>query len=130
MEKESFSADTVDTKVIAYDILLFVGFYVTGVVILTAACSSRVHRSWNWYMAMTFWNLSCVEHLLLLSRQTGPQPPYGLCLIGAAFVYSAPSASAFATACLVVQFYATIHEVLLPRRGLEKLVSRTLSTAL
>ncbi|KAH8813943.1 hypothetical protein DL96DRAFT_1625768 [Flagelloscypha sp. PMI_526] len=126
-EPQSFTAEHVDGKIIfLYDTLLVVGFYATGIVICTAAFSSRVQRSWNWYMAMIFWNLSCVEHLLLLTRQSGPQPPHALCLIEAGFVYAAPAASALAMACLVLQFYATLLEVLIPRRGLEKLVSRTL----
>ncbi|KAH8813945.1 hypothetical protein DL96DRAFT_1821148 [Flagelloscypha sp. PMI_526] len=124
---KELSAKLVDEKIIvAYDALLVVGFYATGILVLTAAFSSRVQRSWNWYMAMIFWNLFCVEHLLLLTRQTGPQPPHTLCLIQAGFVYAAPATSAIAMACLILQFYVTLLEVLLQRRGLEKLVSQIL----
>ncbi|KDR76147.1 hypothetical protein GALMADRAFT_225829 [Galerina marginata CBS 339.88] len=53
--------------------------------------------------------IASITNVLLLGRQTGPQPNVGLCLFQAMLIYAFPVLCAFSAASFTLQVYLSIH---------------------
>ncbi|KAH8799297.1 hypothetical protein DL96DRAFT_1687959 [Flagelloscypha sp. PMI_526] len=93
--------------VIACDVLLTSGFFVSTAGLLTAGLSKRVLRSSQWFIFMAFASWWSIQYLLLVGNQlTGDSPPHALCLVQSASVYAAAPGTAFALLALFHQLIA------------------------
>ncbi|KAF5361686.1 hypothetical protein D9758_007336 [Tetrapyrgos nigripes] len=61
---------------------------------------------------MISWMVFDLTHFLLLGRQSGPEPPFGLCLAQASLIYMIPVLASFACAALVLQLYHSIYSLI------------------
>jgi hypothetical protein len=77
-------------QVTIFDTFALLGVFSTLAVLAPALISSRVRRSRVWYCVMNSWMVYSISFSLLLGRQTGPQPPFGICFLRAALVYVVP----------------------------------------
>ncbi|KAJ6581574.1 hypothetical protein B0H19DRAFT_1115891 [Mycena capillaripes] len=62
---------------------------------------------------MGSWMLYCFSFLLLVGRQIGPEPPFGLCIFQAALIHAVPSLATIAGVCFVIDLYCTLRLSLL-----------------
>jgi len=76
----------------------------TTLVLGTVVCA-KLKRSKAWFALMLACFTYSLSLLLLLGRQMGPNPPFGLCFLQAAIIYAGPAFVAFAFASMVVEFY-------------------------
>lgn len=79
------------TQITAFNILAFLGVFLNVAALAPALFLPTVHRRTTWYGLVTSWIIYSTSYLLLLGRQTGPEPPFGLCICQAALIYAAPS---------------------------------------
>ncbi|CAA7262405.1 unnamed protein product [Cyclocybe aegerita] len=84
------------SDIIAFDVIHLFGIVILGGTLLTAYFSSRIRRGSLWFMFNISWFLASFGYLLLLGQQTGPAPPFVLCLIQSMFVYATPVFYGFA----------------------------------
>jgi hypothetical protein len=78
-------------EVTVFDSFLFLGVALLALVVATAHLSSKVHRSGLWFRHMIAWIIYSITFLLLVGHQLDPNPPFGVCVVQAAFVYAAPT---------------------------------------
>ncbi|KAL4260432.1 hypothetical protein AB1N83_006581 [Pleurotus pulmonarius] len=84
----------------AFNVVQMTGLVLLLAVILTAWLAPSVKRSIAWFNVIISWIFSASSFLLLMGRQTGPEPPFGLCLFQSMLIYAAPSMNA----CVCVSF--------------------------
>ncbi|KAJ8521367.1 hypothetical protein ONZ45_g1942 [Pleurotus djamor] len=75
----------------AFNAVQITGLVLLLLVILTSWLSPKVKRSIPWYNIIISWIFSAFSFLLIIGKQTGPEPPFGLCLLQSIFIYAAPS---------------------------------------
>lgn len=79
------------TFIVIFDILHIFAFVLLGALILTVIMCARPQRCSFWFFFISAWFITSFSNLLLLGRQTGPAPPFGLCLFQASLVYASPA---------------------------------------
>ncbi|KAG9224960.1 hypothetical protein CCMSSC00406_0001889 [Pleurotus cornucopiae] len=84
----------------AFNVVQMTGLVLLLAVILTAWLAPSVKRSIAWFNVIISWIFSASSFLLLMGRQTGPEPPFGLCLFQSMLIYAAPAMNA----CVCVSF--------------------------
>ncbi|KAL0958298.1 hypothetical protein HGRIS_000446 [Hohenbuehelia grisea] len=97
---------------IAFDTLLACGATLILAALLTAALCRSVHRLITWYNFMGSMGLSCLSYLVLAGHQTGPEPPFGFCLISATLVTSALVLVVVTAFAYAVEIYLTVVHIL------------------
>ncbi|KAJ3773509.1 hypothetical protein FB446DRAFT_532019 [Lentinula raphanica] len=65
----------------------------------------RLSRFKTWFALMISSLVYCISFLLLVGHQTGPEPPFGLCLFQAGLIYAAPPGVAAAGLAFVVELF-------------------------
>lgn len=75
----------------AFNGVQLTGLVLLSAVVLTAWLAPTVKRSPAWYNVIISWIFSSSSFLLLMGRQAGPSPPFGLCLVQSMFIYAAPA---------------------------------------
>lgn len=75
----------------AFNAVQMTGLVLLLAIILTAWLAPSVKRSIAWFNVIVSWIFSASSFLLLMGRQTGPEPPFGLCLFQSMLIYAAPS---------------------------------------
>ncbi|KAJ6489611.1 hypothetical protein C8R47DRAFT_1195989 [Mycena vitilis] len=105
MATPSSPADVLQVEVTLFNTFSFLGVFSLLLVIGTAYFSSTVHRSGLWFRHMIAWIIYSVSYLLLLGRQVGPTPPFGLCLVQAALIHAAPTLPTLSALCFVIDLY-------------------------
>ncbi|KAF7424535.1 hypothetical protein PC9H_009842 [Pleurotus ostreatus] len=94
-------------------IAAFNGVQLTGLVlllavVLTAWLAPTVKRSPAWYNVIISWIFSSSSFLLLMGRQAGPSPPFGLCLVQSMFIYAAPAMNACVCLCFALELFFSV----------------------
>ncbi|KAJ7589866.1 hypothetical protein C8J56DRAFT_586096 [Mycena floridula] len=114
----SWKATTEETRrtmpnsyIIAFDVLQAIGLVSSYVVFLTPISSATVKRSTTWLMFMGELAIFCTTFLLLLGRQDGLAPNFGLCLTQAALVFSAPVMCAYSALGITVELYMKLTKI-------------------
>jgi hypothetical protein len=73
-----------------YNALQIVGFLLLAIVLFTALMSHNVRRTPTWFGMIAAWMFFAFSHLLLIRQQLGSHPPWGICLIQAGLIHTAP----------------------------------------
>lgn len=76
------------TQTTVFNISASLGVFSIVAVLLPALFSSRVKRSRTWFGVLAAWLVYSVSYLFLIGRQFGPEPPLGLCMFQAVFIYA------------------------------------------
>lgn len=74
-----------------FDGLFFFALIMVVVAIVSTSFSDKVRTRKVWLNLMIAWLAYSISYLLLVGRQTGPEPPFALCLFQAAMVYAVPA---------------------------------------
>lgn len=82
--------DDLHGQVALFNTFAIMGACLILVALAPALFSSRVPRSGVWFCVLTSWLVYSVSFLLLIGKQTGSEPPFGLCFLQAALIYAAP----------------------------------------
>ncbi|KAK0187123.1 hypothetical protein F5146DRAFT_1063578 [Armillaria mellea] len=101
--------DVLEFCVQAFDAILIITFVLLGVTSFTAKLSSRISRSKTWYLfigSTMFW---CIAYLFLLGRQGNQEPPFGICLLQSALVYSANPVATISALGLVLELHMKLN---------------------
>ncbi|KAL9714062.1 hypothetical protein Ac2012v2_002369 [Leucoagaricus gongylophorus] len=100
--------------VVLFDVLVLVGTVLSLCTFLPAILSKNIYRSIGWYSLMTAWLVYSLSYALLIGKQEGPDPPFGLCVFQSLLVYAAPPLVATGLTCYYIEFYLIVHRL---RRG-------------
>ncbi|KAF9496704.1 hypothetical protein BDN71DRAFT_735926 [Pleurotus eryngii] len=84
----------------AFNVVQMTGLALLLAVILTAWLAPSVKRFIVWFNVFISWIFSASSFLLLMGRQTGPEPPFVSCLFQSMMIYAAPAMNA----CVCVSF--------------------------
>ncbi|KAL4268392.1 hypothetical protein AB1N83_001586 [Pleurotus pulmonarius] len=99
-------ASSPDSAVIAvFNTLQMTGLVLPLAVILTTWLAPTVKRFPAWYNVIISWIISSSSSLLLIGRQTGTKPPFGLCLFQAMLLYVAPVTNACVCLCFALEIF-------------------------
>lgn len=79
------------TVVVLYDVIALTAMVMFICSFLPAIFSRGVQRSAGWYSLMTAWLVYALSYILLVGKQEGPEPAFGLCMLQTLLVYAAPS---------------------------------------
>lgn len=91
MSDEENHLDSVRVRfIVAFDILNFIALVSLSIVLLTAWASPRIRRVPTWYLYIVSWDVYSLSYLLILGKQTGSEPVWGLCLFQSMMIYAAP----------------------------------------
>jgi hypothetical protein len=80
-----------EAYILAFDVLASCGFVFLGAILVTAMASKGTRRRGTWYSLIIAWMTYSAAYLLILGRQTGPEPVFGLCTLQAALIYGTPA---------------------------------------
>ncbi|KAJ7180735.1 hypothetical protein C8R46DRAFT_1070436 [Mycena filopes] len=125
MSTASFT-DGLTTAVTAFNAFSFVGVSSLTLVAATAYFSSSVHRSGLWFRHILAWIVYSSSFLLLVGRQLGPAPPFGLCLVQAGLIHAAPTLPTLSAFCFVVDLYIGLSAVVHRKRKIRPALSKFL----
>ncbi|KAJ8692562.1 hypothetical protein PTI98_009861 [Pleurotus ostreatus] len=89
----------------AYNALQITGLVLLVAIVLTARLSPTINRSIAWYNLILSFVFYAVSFLLIMGKQYGPEPPFGLCLAQCLFVYAAPVMNACACLCFALELF-------------------------
>lgn len=101
--------DVLEFCVQTFDAILTISFVLLGITGLTAKLSSRISRSKTWYLfigSTMFW---CAAYLLLLGQQGNQEPPFSICLLQSALVYSANPVATLSALGLVLELHMKLN---------------------
>ncbi|KAJ7048051.1 hypothetical protein C8F01DRAFT_1198154 [Mycena amicta] len=101
-----------DTLLILFNFFQISVFFSLLLVMLTAWCSPKVHRTLSWYLFIASWMVFCVSYFLIAGQQVGPEPPFAVCVTQAALIYASPPLTACASLAFLVQLYNTVTGIL------------------
>ncbi|KAF7336669.1 hypothetical protein MVEN_02101700 [Mycena venus] len=105
-------AETGAPAFVVFDVLQLLAFVFLVAMLLPALLSQRIERMKTWFNLVVSCVVYCVSFLLLLGHQSGPEPPYGLCIFQAGLIYAAPVAVAAAGLVFVVELYLRLSSAL------------------
>ncbi|KAJ8473636.1 hypothetical protein ONZ45_g16221 [Pleurotus djamor] len=92
----------------AFNAVQITGLVLLLLVILTSWLSPKVKRSIPWYNIIISWIFSAFSFLLIIGKQMGPEPPFGLCLLQSIFIYAAPSMNACVCLCFAMELFFSV----------------------
>ncbi len=83
---------TVDyhTVVAAFDAMVVIGIVAIVIVLVPAWRSTEIYRLRTWFALMIAGLVYSVSFFLIVGRQFGEEPAFGLCLLQASMIYGAP----------------------------------------
>ncbi|TFK75193.1 hypothetical protein BDN72DRAFT_832546 [Pluteus cervinus] len=99
------------TLISVFNVFSVLGIFLTSATLIPVLCF-RVRRRPAWISQMVFWLVYSISYFLLLGRQIGQAPPFGLCILQAALIYASPASCAFGVTCFMVDFYMAWRSVL------------------
>ncbi|KJA26347.1 hypothetical protein HYPSUDRAFT_36647 [Hypholoma sublateritium FD-334 SS-4] len=108
--------------VVIHDVIYCLNIILVLTVILTAWLA-KLQRSSTWYGAASTVITSAVANMLLLGRQSGVSPSFGLCLTQAALIYSIVVLDSFYALTFILEAYVTIQVTLLAARAPSRYVT-------
>ncbi|KAJ7043689.1 hypothetical protein C8F04DRAFT_1072970 [Mycena alexandri] len=104
----------------------FLGVFSLTLVAATAHFAPSVHRSGLWFRHIIAWIVYSVSFLLLVGRQSGPAPPFGLCMVQAALIHASPTLPTLSAFCFVVDLYIGLSAVVHRKRKIRPALSKFL----
>ncbi|KAJ7180729.1 hypothetical protein C8R46DRAFT_592053 [Mycena filopes] len=113
-DSEQLAVQTPQWVLALFNSLYFVGFVLLAIVILPPLFARNVHRSKLWFAFMGSWMVYCLSFLLLLGRQFGPAPPFGLCLFQASLIHAVPAFATLTGVCFIVDIYCAMRLSMMP----------------
>jgi hypothetical protein len=95
---------------VTFDVLQAIGLVGNLALIVTLLSAKQLRRHATWINFCCVWVLSSIIYLLLAfaGMQSGPQPPFGLCLTQAVLAYGAPVMTVYAMLSCVVVLWSVI----------------------
>jgi hypothetical protein len=105
-------AETGAPPFVVFDVLQLLALVLLVAMLLPALLSKSVHRMKTWFNLIVACIVYCISFLLLLGHQSGPEPPFGLCLFQAGLIYAAPSTIAAAGLVFVFELYLRLSSTL------------------
>ncbi|KAJ7931575.1 hypothetical protein B0H13DRAFT_1958882 [Mycena leptocephala] len=90
-------AETGAPAFIVFDVLQLLALVLLVAMLLPALLSQSVYRQKSWFNLVVACVFYCISFLLLLGHQSGPEPPFPLCIFQAGLIYAAPPSYAIDT---------------------------------
>jgi len=105
-------AETGTPPFVAFDVLQLLALVLLVAMLLPALLSQRIERMKTWFNLVVSCIVYCISFLLLLGHQSGPEPPYGLCIFQAGLIYAAPTTVGAAGFVFVIELYLRLSSTL------------------
>ncbi|KAJ8074972.1 hypothetical protein PM082_019299 [Marasmius tenuissimus] len=90
---------------VAFDVLQATALFLSLVTLIPAVISPKIRRMRTWFALMISAVVYCSSFLVLIGRQAGPEPPFGLCVYQAGLIYAAPPTMAAAALTFVIELH-------------------------
>ncbi|KAL0958295.1 hypothetical protein HGRIS_000443 [Hohenbuehelia grisea] len=91
---------------------LISGLGLSLLILATASLSPRIKRLSTWFNLLITGIVFAISNLLLIGHQSGPQPPFGLCLFQAMMLYGVPALASFSSAIFCIEMLLLVRHVL------------------
>jgi len=105
-------AETGTPQFVVFDVLQLLALVLLVAMLLPALLSRSVNRMKTWFNLIVACVIYCISFLLLLGRQSGPEPPFQLCVFQAGLIYAAPATVAAAGFAFVIELYFRLSSTL------------------
>ncbi|KAJ7494800.1 hypothetical protein B0H11DRAFT_2003422 [Mycena galericulata] len=105
-------AETGSPPFVVFDALQFSALVLLVAMLLPALLARSVQRMKTWFNLIVACIVYCISFLLLLGRQSGPEPPFALCLFQAGLIYAAPATVSAAGFAFVIELYLRLSSTL------------------
>jgi len=105
-------AETGAPPFVVFDVLQLLALVLLVAMLLPAWLSKSVHRMRTWFNLIVTCIVFCISFLLLLGHQSGPEPPFQLCIFQAGLIYAAPPTIAAAGLVFVLELYLRLSSTL------------------
>jgi hypothetical protein len=99
------------TQLILFNTISTTAMLLNALAIITVTCAN-IKRSRTWFAQLYACFIYSLSLLLIVGRQGGGEPPFGLCFFQAALIYAGTAFVAYSFACLVLEFYIQLVSVL------------------
>ncbi|KAJ7756491.1 hypothetical protein DFH07DRAFT_820762 [Mycena maculata] len=93
------------SPLIVFDVLQLLALVLLAAMLLPALIARSVQRMKTWFNLIVAAIIYCISFLLLLGHQSGPEPPFALCVFQAGLIYAAPATVAAAGFAFVIELY-------------------------
>ncbi|KAJ7030451.1 hypothetical protein C8F04DRAFT_1113710 [Mycena alexandri] len=97
---------------VAFDVLQLTALVLLMAMMLPALLSQSVTRMKTWFNLIVACIIYCISFILLLGRQSGPEPPFSLCVFQAGLIYAAPATVSAAGFAFVIELYLRLSSTL------------------
>ncbi|KAJ7678860.1 hypothetical protein DFH06DRAFT_1165047 [Mycena polygramma] len=108
----SRAAETGSPRYVVFDVLQLLALVLLFAMLLPALLSKSVVRMKTWFNLICACIVYCISFLLLLGRQSGPEPPFQLCVFQAGLIYAAPATVAAAGFAFTIELYLRLSSTL------------------
>ncbi|KAJ7429015.1 hypothetical protein FB451DRAFT_1334088 [Mycena latifolia] len=105
-------AETGAPPYVVFDVLQLLALVLLAAMLLPALLSQSVQRMKTWFNLIVACIIYCISFVLLLGRQSGPEPPFQLCVFQAGLIYAAPATVAAAGFAFVIELYLRLSSTL------------------
>lgn len=105
-------AETGSPPFVIFDVLQILALVLLFAMLLPALLARSVQRMKTWFNLIVACIIYCISFLLLMGRQSGPEPPFALCVFQAGLIYAAPATVAAAGLAFVVELYLRLSSTL------------------
>ncbi|KAF9012135.1 hypothetical protein BDZ89DRAFT_1142997 [Hymenopellis radicata] len=96
--------------VAAFDTMVVIGFVMIAIVLVPAWRSSEICRLKTWFALMIAGLVYSVSYFLIVGRQFGEEPAFGLCLLQASLIYAAPVLTSTFSLSFTVELYVILFD--------------------
>ncbi|KAF9012147.1 hypothetical protein BDZ89DRAFT_483559 [Hymenopellis radicata] len=96
--------------VAAFDTMVVIGFVMIAMVLVAAWRSSEIYRLKTWFGLMIAGLVYSVSYFLIVGRQFGEEPAFGLCLLQASLIYGAPVLCSSCSLAFTVELYVILFD--------------------
>ncbi|KAJ6632139.1 hypothetical protein B0H10DRAFT_5994 [Mycena sp. CBHHK59/15] len=110
------SPTSTHTQIAVFNAFAFLGLLWLSAVLITAAASRAIQRSKAWFAHLGAWATFSFSCLFIVGRQTGPEPPYTVCLFQAGMIYACPPLTGVSGFCFLLDIYLGLSAVLFKRK--------------
>ncbi|KAJ6531848.1 hypothetical protein B0H19DRAFT_1188879 [Mycena capillaripes] len=97
---------------VAFDVLQLIALVLLVAMLLPVLFSKSVVRMKTWFNLIVACVIYCISFLLLLGRQSGPEPPFQLCVFQAGLIYAAPATVSAAGFAFTIELYLRLSSTL------------------
>ncbi|KAJ6494865.1 hypothetical protein C8R47DRAFT_1117553 [Mycena vitilis] len=108
----SRAAETGSPPYVVFDVLQLLALVLLFAMLLPALLSKSVVRMKTWFNLIVACIVYCISFLLLLGHQSGPEPPFQLCVFQAGLIYAAPATVAAAGFAFTIELYLRLSSTL------------------